>query len=73
MIRRTQELDAIERRYLREQVAELTYGEALAVFAALWREAQALNPDYPYDCDWRVDIEPDLAIARAINGLPPGT
>ena len=49
----------------------MTYAEALDLFAALWAEARVLNPDFPGN--WRTDVEPDLAIARALNGLPPGT
>jgi len=52
-----------------EYIAKRTYAEALAIFSALWREARALNPDFPGD--WEADLEPDLAVARAINGLPP--
>lgn len=46
-----------------------SYHEALAVFAALWREAAALRDDFPGD--WREDIAPDIAVARALNGPPP--
>ncbi|MGH9337804.1 MAG: hypothetical protein ACRD21_28970 [Vicinamibacteria bacterium] len=69
MIRRTEELEAFERRYIREEISKLSYRAALALFEALWMEASALNPDFPGD--WRSDIEADLAIARAVNGLPP--
>jgi hypothetical protein len=69
MIRRTQALEDLERRYAREVLAGRSYLEALAVFEALWRQAVLLNPDFPGD--WRLDIAPDLAVARAVNGLPP--
>lgn len=68
MIRPTSELTEFERRHARERGRESTYEQALEVFAALWAEAVALNPDFPGD--WREDLGPDLAIARALNGLP---
>lgn len=46
-----------------------TYSEALAVFDALWEQARRLNPDL--GTDWVSDIEPDIAVARALRGLPP--
>jgi hypothetical protein len=69
MIQPTPELEDLERRYTRERLATLSYSEALAIFEALWEEARALNPDFPGD--WEHDLGPDLAIARALNGLPP--
>ncbi|MDP2956357.1 MAG: hypothetical protein Q8N53_08040 [Longimicrobiales bacterium] len=69
MIRSTPELASFERRYARERGRDATYAGALEVFTALWVEAAALNPDFR--ADWREDIEPDLAIARALNELPP--
>lgn len=61
------EVDAIERDYARGRGA-LTYPEALAVFASLWRHARALNPEFPGT--WETDIEADLELARVLNGLP---
>lgn len=69
MIRSSAEWARFERDDARRRGRVTTYAEALAVFEALWDEAVALNPDFPGD--WREDIRPDLAIARAINGLPP--
>ena len=69
MIRPTPELDDLERRWTREGLAGMGYREALSIFEALWSEALALNPDFPGN--WRDDLGPDLAIARALNGLPP--
>ena len=69
MIQPSKRLQEFERRYTRETVAQLTYADALAIFQALWVEASELCPDFPGD--WRSDIEPDVAIARALNGLPP--
>jgi hypothetical protein len=70
MLRSTPELRELERRYARRRDSQATYGQALAVFKALWTEARTLRPDFPA-VDWRRDLEPDLAIARAVNGLPP--
>ena len=70
LIHPSKRLQDFEHRYTRETVALLTYADALAIFQALWVEASKLNPDFPGD--WRSDIEPDLAIARALNDLPPG-
>ena len=47
----------------------MTYAEAVEVFEALWEEARALNRDLPGD--WATNLAPDLAVARAVNGLPP--
>lgn len=69
MLRPSPKLDAVHHRHTRERLGERTYLEALEVFAALWREALDLHPEFPGD--WRDDLSPDLAIARAVNGLPP--
>ena len=69
MIEPTPELDDLERRWMRDWLAGMTYSEALAIFESLWQEARTLNPDFPGD--WQDDIASDLAIARALNGLPP--
>ncbi len=69
MIQPSKRLQEFERRYTRTTVAQLTFVDALAIFQALWVEASELNPDFPGH--WRSDIEPDLAIARVLNGLPP--
>jgi hypothetical protein len=69
LIRRTKELEQLEAEFTRERIGPMTYAEALALFTSLWMEARALNPDFPGD--WRSDIEPDLTLARALNGLPP--
>lgn len=70
MLRPTPELNEVERRYARHWNAHATYDDALAVLKALWNEACTLRPDFP-ELDWRRDLEPDLAIARAVNGRPP--
>ncbi|MGQ0814779.1 MAG: hypothetical protein ACT4O1_09980 [Gemmatimonadota bacterium] len=69
MIRDVDKLAEFERRYASEELSKLSYADALAIFTALWREAVTLNPDFPGD--WQDDLEPDLAVARAVNGLPP--
>ncbi|MCY3837484.1 MAG: hypothetical protein OXH09_02330 [Gammaproteobacteria bacterium] len=71
MIRDTQRLRDFETLYRREAFRNLTYGEALAIFEALWTEACQLNPDF--GDDWREDLEADFAVARALNGLPPAS
>jgi hypothetical protein len=69
MLRRTDQLEQLEADFTRKHLGRMSYQEALAIFAALWAEARALNPDFPGD--WRSDIGPDLAVARAVNGLSP--
>jgi hypothetical protein len=69
MLRRSPELDEFDAWYARERTGNRSLEEAMDIVAALWAEAVALNPDFPGD--WREDLEADLAIARAINGLPP--
>jgi hypothetical protein len=68
MIRRTERLEAFERRYARERGAGSSFTEALAVFEGLWAHALAMRPDFPED--WRLDIEADLTLARVLNGFP---
>lgn len=68
MIHPSDKLHDLERTHARELGAR-TYAEALAIFAALWQEAVALNSEFPGY--WRDDLAPDLAVARAVNGLPP--
>ena len=69
MLRSSRTLELFEREYARSRGRAATYAQALEVFEALWVEAIALNPDFPGD--WETDLAPDLAVARAINGLPP--
>ena len=47
----------------------MSYSDALARFERLWRHARAMHPDVGED--WEEDIAADLAVARAVNGLPP--
>lgn len=69
MIRNPERLARFESEDARRRFAGLTHADALAWFEALWAEAASLSPGFPGD--WRADLEGDLAIARAINGLPP--
>jgi hypothetical protein len=69
MIVSSKRLEEFEARYHREAFAGLSYGEALARFAALWAEARVIRPHLGQD--WREHLEADLAVARAVNGLPP--
>jgi len=62
-------LRELNRRYEREALVDLSYDAALQRFAALWAEARELG--VVASEDWLTDLEPDLAIARALNGLPP--
>lgn len=71
MIRSSPRLAELEARYQREAYAGLSYEQALRRFAALWAEAVLVNPDI--GADWEEDLAADLAIARAVNGLPPNT
>ena len=70
MIRPSPELARLEREDARRRGSTTTHAAAFSIFEALWEEAVALNPDFP-GADWGADLEPDLAVARAINGLPP--
>lgn len=71
MINATRRFSDFEARYGREAFRELSYDAALAFFAALWAEARALDPGL--GSDWQADLAADLAMARAVNGLPPTT
>jgi hypothetical protein len=69
MLKPSPRLAEFDAKYARARTDARTPEDAMAVMAALWAEAVALNPDFP--TDWKEDLEADLAIARAINGLPP--
>lgn len=70
MVRSSPALAALEAAYQREAFRGLSYADALRRFAALWAEARTLNPEVGQA--WLEDLAPALAIARALNGLPPG-
>jgi hypothetical protein len=67
MVRSTVRLEEFERAYTRSQRATNSYDAALAIFAALWRHAREINPDFP--SDWRQDVKADIEMARVLNGL----
>lgn len=69
MLERTERLQALDRRWERRAYREMDYSQALARFAALWDESLRLHGEPGRS--WREDLEADLAIARAVNGLPP--
>lgn len=71
MIRNASRLRQIDLRWEREAYYDLSYLQALDIYAELWKQAIRLNPD-PI-ADWREDLVSDLSIARAINGLSPHT
>jgi hypothetical protein len=67
MIRPTAELRRFELREARERA--VSHARALEIFAALWSEACLLDPAFPGR--WQEDLAPDLAVARAVDGLAP--
>lgn len=69
MLEPTERLESLDRRWERDAYGDLSFPRALARFAALWEEALLLRDDP--GGDWRADLEADLAVARAVNGLPP--
>ena len=69
MIRANARWRAFEARYRREAYRDLGFHEALSVFEAMWIHARKLNPRLGED--WREDLQATIAVARALNGLPP--
>lgn len=69
MICRTARWEEFEARYRREAYRDLSFHEALAIFEAMWIHARKLNPRMGED--WREDLEATIAVARALNYLPP--
>lgn len=67
MLRDTEELRELERRYTREFITPLSYLQALDRFSALWEHARLLNADFPGD--WERDVAADLELARVLNGV----
>lgn len=68
MLKRPDRVNALLRREQgRTAVSDAErFAQGLAIFAALWREAESLGK-LTHE-RWQDDIEPDLAIARAIDG-----
>ncbi len=71
MVNSSERLKRLEAEFERSVYGSMTYGKALERFAALWSEACLLNPAMGQD--WLEDLAPDLAVARAVNGLSPAT
>lgn len=69
MLRDTPRLRRFEADYQHTAYRTLTFVAALALHAQFLEEALALNPDF--GTDWKADLSSDLAVARALNGLPP--
>lgn len=69
MIKSPDRLRRVDAEHTRAVYAELSYLEALQRFESLWLWARRLQPSRA--SDWRIDLEPVFAVARAINGLPP--
>jgi hypothetical protein len=62
-------LRRFEAEYQRTAYRDLSMSDALALFQRLLEEARTLDP--AFGRDWEADVAADLAIARAIHGLPP--
>jgi hypothetical protein len=69
MVVETPRLRRFEADYQRTAYRELSLPDALALYQRLLGEARVLDPGFGQD--WQADLAPDLAIARAINGLAP--
>jgi hypothetical protein len=69
MVRASEQLRRLEAEFARATYGPMTFAEALARFAALWAAARAINPALGEN--WMEDLEPDFAVARAVNGLAP--
>jgi hypothetical protein len=69
MVVETPQLRRFEAEYQRTAYRRLSVLDALALFERLRDEARALDPTF--GVAWQADMAPDLAIARAVNGLPP--
>jgi hypothetical protein len=69
MLKNPERMARFDRSDAQRRLRGMSYDQALALFEALWAEAATLDPDFPRR--WHGDLESDLAIARAINGLPP--
>ena len=69
MITAAEKLQQLEAAFARQAYADMTYAAALERFTALLALAQEVRP--VAEEDWLEDLEPDLAVARAVNGLPP--
>jgi hypothetical protein len=64
-------LEALDLEQARTAYRGLSYHDALARFTALWRYSREINLEI--GANWRDDVEADIAVGRALNGLPPRT
>ncbi len=69
MIKSPDKVRQAKETYNRSLYRDMNYEEALLRFEALWIEALSLNTRIGKN--WEVDIKPDIAMARILNGLPP--
>ena len=65
MIRNPRILNNLERKVIKEE--KLSFGEALAIFEAMWKEGMTLGVIPPKDP--LEGIETDIRIARILNCL----
>lgn len=70
MLRNPEVIARFEREDARRRYGNLSYLEALRLFEAMWAHAAAIDPEFA-ERDPHTGLESALAIARAINGLPP--
>jgi len=70
MLKNPELIARFEREDARRRYGDLSYPEALRLFEAMWAHAAAIDPGF---AERHLDsgLEGVLAIARAINGLPP--
>ena len=67
MVKDSETLQAFERQYLQNPDNYVSYKEALAQYASLWKEAQhlgAFNSEFSLK-----DIQDDIEVARTLNAL----
>jgi hypothetical protein len=63
--RSSEQLEDFDRWYAATKLSGLSYRDALAIFAAMWRHAALLNEDFP--APWEDDIQADIELARVLN------
>ncbi len=72
MLKKPAMIARFERGDARRRYGNLSYPEALRLFEAMWSHAAVIDPEFA-ERDHDSGLESALAIARAINGLPPRT
>lgn len=70
MLKNSEVIARFERDDARRRYGDLSYPEALRLFEAMWAHATAIDPGVA-ERNRDSLSESTLAIARAINGLPP--